>query len=214
MPIMARSRRADGEDSPQEPALAQVFASPTLDAFADVAHIADAPARGATVASGATPAAAPRLDGSESLVLSATARRLFTLGGSDGQAWMLDIDRRAWTPFTLAALRGQHILSFTFRFDDGSIYAVADDARDRVRLWRWSPGQDPQPVARLPRAWAALERAWLVADADGDLIFAGTRPRAPRGETSLFARIRLPRRGHARWPASRTWAIGPSARLS
>ncbi|MCC6521567.1 MAG: hypothetical protein IT373_02800, partial [Polyangiaceae bacterium] len=137
-----------------------------------------------TAALRATGGGTPELLGDEAVVLSGWLRRLFVVGGTvdgtlDGvpnvSGWMLDVDVNQWVEYPLVpTARPGVVLGAAFHAADAGIYLV-DHTDGELRLRRWRPGDAMTTVGTLPHAWQHYERSWLVAGADGELLFAATK---------------------------------------
>ncbi|MBI4704584.1 MAG: hypothetical protein HY744_26065 [Deltaproteobacteria bacterium] len=146
----------------------------------------------------------PLLRGNEGLALSGGLGRLFVIGGTkdgtlsgepNGSAWVLDAESNEWQELALdPAARPGAVLAATFRFQDLAVYLV-DQIAERVSLRRWRPHGALEYLAQLPSDWAALERRWLVASGDGDLLFAASRAKGAGSDSSLLARFSFERSG-------------------
>ncbi|WP_437795231.1 trypsin-like serine protease [Sorangium sp. So ce693] len=150
----------------------------------------------------------PELQGNEGLVLSATNRRLFVIGGTtEGQAgsqpnpsaWMLDVDSALWSEIEIPGnARPGAVLGATFRLEDRFVYLI-DNGGNFITLRRWKPNHEVETLAELPVWWNHFERYWLVPGEAGDLVLAAT---APASSTSTD-----PEAAFARFTISATGAL-------
>lgn len=162
---------------------------------------------GILLSSGRTPrAGSPTIDGDEALVLSSTLGQVIVLGGNvpgaagtgaEPSAWMLDVATNEWSELPLEPEdRAGPVVAATYRMEDFFVYVV-DRRDDSLLLERWLPGSGLERVATLPADWLEAERHWLVAGADGSLLYAASMP-ASLGGASTLARFVLDSSGRAR----------------
>ena len=146
----------------------------------------------------------PVLREDKGIVLSATRRRVFVIGGTvDGtptaapepSAWVLDVDTNVWEELSLPEVeRPGTILGATYRMEDYGIYFVEREDQ-LVRLRSWRPHKPVTTLATLPASWGHFARSWLVAGEGGDLVFAASTEAGAAPEVALLARFSLTRGG-------------------